>query len=57
MGCVPKSKVQAEECVTGTVKTSYCEGGIVFCLLNCGFTIDLFFDPEYGGDIFLLNVG
>jgi hypothetical protein len=26
------------------------------CLLHAGFLLGLFFDPEYGGDIFLRNV-
>jgi hypothetical protein len=27
------------------------------CLLRDGFLLGLFFDPEYGDDIFLRNVG
>jgi hypothetical protein len=29
----------------------------VYYLLHAGFLLGLFFDPEYEGDIFLLNVG
>jgi hypothetical protein len=30
---------------------------LVGCLFRAGFLLGLFFNPEYGGDIFFQNVG
>jgi hypothetical protein len=31
--------------------------GSAYCLLNVGFLLDIFFNPEGGGDIFHRNFG
>jgi hypothetical protein len=39
-----------------SVKTEYRAAYSAFYLLQGGFVLELFFDPEDGGDIFLRNI-
>jgi hypothetical protein len=50
-------EVWIKELLKGTIFWDIIQGALLATCFHAGFLLSLFFDPEYGGDMFLRNVG